>query len=64
MESIEILAVVESVSNEKGIEEGIIFGALVVGIWDADTNLFNAMFALIWTAIFLIVLFYTDKKSD
>ena len=25
MESIEILAVVESVSNEKGIEEGIIF---------------------------------------
>ena len=28
MESIEILAVVESVSNEKGIEEGIIFGAL------------------------------------
>ena len=27
MESIEILAVVESVSNEKGIEEGIIFGA-------------------------------------
>ena len=43
---------------------GIVFGALVVGIWDADTNLFNAMFALIWTAIFLIVLFYTDKKSD
>jgi len=28
MESIEILAVVESVSNEKGIEDGIIFGAL------------------------------------
>jgi hypothetical protein len=26
MESIEILAVVESVSNEKGIEDGIIFG--------------------------------------
>jgi len=30
MESIEILAVVESVSNEKGIDEGIIFGALVL----------------------------------
>ena len=32
MESIEILAVVESVSNEKGIEEGIIFGALETAI--------------------------------
>ena len=43
---------------------GIIFGAVVIGIWDAETNLSNAMFALIWTAIFLIALFYTDKKSD
>ena len=43
---------------------GIIFGALIIGIWDAETNIFNAMFALIWTAIFLIALFYTDKKSD
>ncbi len=43
---------------------GIIFGALVVGIWDAETNISNAMFALVWTAIFLIALFYTDKKND
>ena len=36
MESIEIIAVVESVSNEKGIEEGIIFGALEIAIASAS----------------------------
>tara|TARA_Y200000002_G_C22515305_1_gene593120 strand:+ start:300 stop:470 length:171 start_codon:yes stop_codon:yes gene_type:complete len=43
---------------------GIIFGALVIGIWDAETNISKAMFALVWTAIFLIALFYADKKND
>jgi len=41
MESIEILAVVESVSNEKGIEEGIIFGALEVAIATASLRHFH-----------------------
>jgi N utilization substance protein A len=41
MESIEILAVVESVSNEKGIEEGIIFGALEVAIASASLRHFH-----------------------
>ena len=42
---------------------GIIFGALVIGIWDADTDITKAMFALIWTAIFLIAIYFTDKKK-
>jgi len=41
MESIEILAVVESVSNEKGIEEGIIFGALETAIATASLRHFH-----------------------
>ena len=41
MKSIEILAVVESVSNEKGIEEGIIFGALETAIASASLRHFH-----------------------
>ena len=41
MESIEILAVVESVSNEKGIEDGIIFGALETAIASASLRHFH-----------------------
>ena len=41
MESIEILAVVESVSNEKGIDESIIFGALETAIATASLRHFH-----------------------
>ena len=41
MESIEILAVVESVSNEKGIEEEIIFRALEIAIASASLRHFH-----------------------
>ena len=41
MESIEILAVVDSFSNEKGIEEGIIFGALETAIASASLRHFH-----------------------
>ncbi|MDA9786217.1 transcription termination factor NusA [Gammaproteobacteria bacterium] len=41
MESIEILAVVESVSNEKGIDEGIIFSALEIAIGTASLRHFH-----------------------
>ena len=43
---------------------GIIFGALIIGIWDAETDITKAMFALIWTAIFLIALYFVDKKKN
>ena len=42
---------------------GIIFCALVLGIWDAETNIIKASIALIWTAIFLIALFFTNKHE-
>ena len=40
---------------------GIIFSTLVLKIWSAETNIVKAGVALIWTALFLIALFYTDK---
>ena len=42
---------------------GLIFAAIVLGIWDAETGIIKASIALIWTAIFLIALFYAEKKN-
>ena len=42
---------------------GIIIGALFLDIWSAETSLIKAMSVFIWTAIFLIALFYADKKD-
>ena len=42
---------------------GIIIGALFVGIWDAQTSIYKALYALIWTAMFLVALFFADKKK-
>ena len=42
---------------------GLIFGALVLGLWDAETSLAKAIIGLVWTAIFLIALFYAEKKD-
>ena len=43
---------------------GIILGALFLDIWGAETNFQKALFALAWTTIFLIALFYADKKKE
>ena len=43
---------------------GILFGALFLDIWGADTNLKKALFAITWTAIFLIALFYAEKNKE
>ena len=43
---------------------GIIFCALVLEIWNAETNIFKASIALVWTAVFLIALFYADKYDQ
>jgi|TARA_B110000438_G_C15461321_1_gene499014 hypothetical protein len=40
---------------------GMIFCALVLGIWNAKTSIIEATIALVWTTIFLIALFYADK---
>ena len=42
---------------------GIIIGALFFDVWGAETNFFKTMSVFIWTIIFLIALFYIDKKQ-
>ena len=42
---------------------GLIFGALVLGLWDAETTP-KSLLGIIWTSIFLIALFYTDKNNS
>ena len=40
---------------------GLIFGALFLDIWSADTNVFKGLLGLGWTALLLIGLFFADK---
>ena len=42
---------------------GIILGALILDIWSAETGLKSLLGAL-WTAIFLIAIYYSEKKED
>ena len=42
---------------------GLIFGAIFLKIWSADTNVYKGLLGLGWTAIFLISLFLTDKHK-
>ena len=42
---------------------GIIFGALVLDIWGAETSFIKTISVFIWTIIFLITLFYFDKNE-
>jgi hypothetical protein len=41
---------------------GLIFGALVLDMWSADTGP-KAFIGIIWTAILLVSLFYADKNE-
>ena len=42
---------------------GLIFGALVLDIWSAETNVKKALLGLGWTALFLIGLFFSEKNE-
>ena len=42
---------------------GLIFGALGLGLWDAETTP-KSLLGIIWTSIFLIALFYADKNDQ
>jgi hypothetical protein len=42
---------------------GIIFGALFLDVWGADTSFVKTISIFIWTIIFLITLFYFDKNE-
>ena len=39
---------------------GLIFGALVLDLWSAETSP-KAFIGMIWTAVFLVALVYADK---
>tara|TARA_B100000780_G_C20887411_1_gene353150 strand:- start:137 stop:310 length:174 start_codon:yes stop_codon:yes gene_type:complete len=43
---------------------GVIIGALFLDIWSADTSFIKTMSIFIWTIIFLITLFYSDKHES
>ena len=42
---------------------GLIFGALVLKIWSADTSIIKGLLGLGWTALLLIGIFFTEKND-
>ena len=42
---------------------GIIVGALFFDVWGSETTFIKTMSVFVWTIIFLIVLFYIEKKQ-
>ena len=40
---------------------GIIIGAFFLDVWGAETSFIKTISVFIWTIIFLITLFYSDK---
>ena len=43
---------------------GLVFGALVLGIWSAESNVYKGLLGLGWTALALIGLFFTEKNEN
>ena len=43
---------------------GIVIGALFLDLWGAETSIVKGIIGLVWTAIFLITLFYAEKKNN
>ena len=41
---------------------GLIFGALVLDLWSAETSP-KALLGMIWTALFLIALYFVEFKN-
>ena len=42
---------------------GLIFGAIFLDIWGAETSFVKTISVFVWTIIFLITLFYFDKDE-
>ena len=42
---------------------GLIFGALFLDIWSADTSVKKGLLGLGWTALLLIGLFFAEKNE-
>ena len=43
---------------------GLVFGALVLDIWGAETSIFKGLLGLAWTALLLIGIFFTEKDEN
>ena len=43
---------------------GLIFGAIFLNIWSADTSVFIGVLGLGWTALLLIGLFFAEKHES
>tara|TARA_Y100000816_G_C25986281_1_gene515123 strand:- start:631 stop:807 length:177 start_codon:yes stop_codon:yes gene_type:complete len=43
---------------------GILFGALFLDIWGAETSIKKGLIAMFWTALFLITLIFVEKNKD
>ena len=42
---------------------GLIFGAIFLDLWSADTNIIKGLIGLGWTALLLIGLFFAEKNE-
>ena len=42
---------------------GLIFGAIVLKIWSADTSILKGLLGLGWTALLLIGIFFAEKNE-
>ena len=42
---------------------GLIFGALFLNIWSADTSILKGLLGLGWTALLLIGIFFAEKNE-
>jgi hypothetical protein len=42
---------------------GIIIGAFFLDVWGAETSFVKTISVFVWTIIFLITLFYSDKHE-
>ena len=43
---------------------GLIFGALFLDLWSADTNIIKGLVGLGWTALLFIGLFFAEKNES
>ena len=42
---------------------GLVFGALFLDLWSADTSIIKGLVGLGWTALLLIGLFFAEKNE-
>ena len=43
---------------------GIVIGALFLDVWGAETSFIKTMSVFVWTIVFLIALFYSEKHES